>query len=89
MHGLFYRHASMGGVDALAEFLIGPRRPGETVQTRPGDSGVTWFWDEMADRPAKDIGLAPPTAFRPLAVQWGGHGFGARTRNSASFVWHL
>ncbi|MGM9484475.1 hypothetical protein ACS5PN_24985 [Roseateles sp. NT4] len=84
VHGLFYRHASMGGVDSLAEFLIGPRRAGETVQTRPGDSGVTWFWDEMADRGPKDAGLPPPTAFRPLAVQWGGHGFGTLNSSRAT-----
>ncbi|KQV88803.1 hypothetical protein [Pelomonas sp. Root1237] len=84
VHGLFYRHASVGGVDALAEFLIGPRRPGQTVQTRPGDSGAVWFWDEVADRAAKDQGAAPPVNFRPLAVQWGGHGFGALHSNRAT-----
>lgn len=84
VHGLFYRHATMGGVDSLSEFLIGPRRPRDTVQSRPGDSGVTWFWDEMADRKAKDKGLPPPTQFRPLAVQWGGHGFGALNSSRAT-----
>ncbi|KQW52209.1 MULTISPECIES: hypothetical protein [unclassified Roseateles] len=76
VHGLFYRHASVGGVDALAEFLIGPRQSGGSVETRPGDSGAVWFWDEAADTPAVP-GAAPPVSFRPLAVQWGGHGFGA------------
>jgi hypothetical protein len=82
VHGLFYRHATVGGVDALAEFLIGPRSRDESVETRPGDSGAVWFWDEAADLPPSQQptevqganSMAVP-AFRPLAVQWGGHGF--------------
>ena len=99
VHGLFYRHATVGGVDSLTEFLVGPRRNDESVETRPGDSGAVWFWDEAAEpaNPAKADApeeeykqgrqganaMAVP-AFRPLAVQWGGHGFSTPGSDRAS-----
>jgi hypothetical protein len=108
VHGLFYRHATIGGVDSLAEFLIGPRQTDGSVETRPGDSGVVWFWDAAADEarakagkateqpaeredlpPAKaaDRDIVPVPSFRPLAVQWGGHGFSSPVTNrSIEFV---
>ncbi|VTU39219.1 hypothetical protein [Variovorax sp. PBL-E5] len=76
VQGLFYRHATMGGVDSLAEFLIGPRHPEDSVATRPGDSGSMWFWDHVADGSAAGTAGGRGTLeYRPLAVQWGGQGF--------------
>ncbi|WP_148714726.1 hypothetical protein [Chitinolyticbacter meiyuanensis] len=92
VHGLFYRHATLGGVDSLSEFLIGPRDAGQSVETRPGDSGAVWFWDHIADRkprpddapPAKQTDAAgDDETYRPLAVQWGGQGFSANSGGPA------
>lgn len=104
IHGLFYRHSSIGGVDSLAEILIGPREPDKSVETRPGDSGAVWFWDEDADSAkvdqntstdadeklvaSKDKSAATVArAYRPLCVQWGGHGFLSQgAKDSTEFV---
>jgi hypothetical protein len=85
--GLFYRYRSIGGVDFVADFLIGPR-PGDKagLTTRPGDSGTLWCWeaaagDDVVGRPApksarKHAKVAPtpekPRPLRPIAMQWGG-----------------
>lgn len=106
IHGLFYRHATVGGVDSLAELLIGPRKNDESIATRPGDSGVVWFWDQAADhskavdsnsgeanakasnsKGVKDkqgLNSTAVPSFRPLAVQWGGHGFSTRASSHAT-----
>ncbi|MGO4479775.1 S1/P1 nuclease [Massilia sp. 2TAF26] len=104
IQGLFYRHSSIGGVDSLAEILIGPRDPAGSVETRPGDSGAVWFWDEDADEAKADQGAQTKAdkdagtssgkaaakvarAYRPLCVQWGGHGFLSQgTKDSTEFV---
>lgn len=54
VQALFYRHTSVGGVDALAEILIGPRDSAGSIETRPGDSGAVWFWDDVADHSVSD-----------------------------------
>ncbi|MEY4416399.1 MAG: hypothetical protein RIQ53_3692 [Pseudomonadota bacterium] len=74
VQGLFFRHAGLGGQDHVTEYLIGPR-PGErAVDTRPGDSGVVWFWDH--DVPGeRGPGADPQAPLRPLAIQWGGQGW--------------
>jgi hypothetical protein len=78
IQALFFRHASVGGVDSVCEFVIGPRRRGEQINVRPGDSGVLWFWDHVADLNTDAIQHPAVTSqpqFRPLAAQWGGRGF--------------
>ena len=78
--GLFHRWRSVGGVDEIAELLIGPRRDADGVQSRPGDSGALWVWDEAAEAGAEGGVLhrqlresgAPLPVVRPLAMQWGG-----------------
>jgi hypothetical protein len=76
VHGLFYRHASMSGVNLVTELLIGPR-DGEKLETRPGDSGLLWFWDHVADERADNEEMPKDNSkqYSPIAMQWGGHGF--------------
>ena len=95
VHGLFYRHATIGGRDSVTEFLIGSREPNGSVETRPGDSGVVWFWDEVADEANKPKGKGPDWALvtgdapgkssLPVAVQWGGQGLSS-TSETMEFV---
>jgi hypothetical protein len=79
--GLFHRWRSVGGVDEIAELLIGPRVNGQGVQSRPGDSGALWVWDEPAEKDAEGgatpperlaAAAAPVPVVRPLGMQWGG-----------------
>ena len=82
--GLFHRWRSIGGVDQIAELLIGPPPPEirtETtaIQSRPGDSGAVWVWDEDAEPTAEGgekmrglDGDATVPVVAPLAMQWGG-----------------
>jgi hypothetical protein len=73
---LFYRYASIGGSDFVADLLIGPREIDENVATRPGDSGAVWLWDAAADAAADqndDSVKQAIAAPNPLAVQWGGY----------------
>lgn len=70
IEALFYRYATMGGQDCVADLLIGPR-PGETlVDTHPGDSGTAWVLDEESEATEH---RAPE--YQPVAVQWGGQSF--------------
>lgn len=89
VHGLFYRHASLSGIDYVTELLIGPRHGGQ-VETRPGDSGVLWFWDHLNDTRADEEEMPSPAVrnfeFRPVAVQWGGHGFLDGTQTGTEFA---
>ncbi|MFZ2053101.1 MAG: hypothetical protein WAU81_02780 [Candidatus Aminicenantales bacterium] len=84
IQGLFPRYYTKGGVDSVADLLIGPRRTRPTVakpgsnppqlKSRPGDSGTIWFFDP----PSKDVqpqGGARARSLRPLAMQWGGERF--------------
>jgi len=90
IQGLFFRYATLGGTDHVAELLIGPRAGAASVDTRPGDSGSLWFWDEAADALALGDGKAGEEgpgaedgqggnartrAYRPVGIQWGGQGF--------------
>lgn len=83
---LFYRFKTVGGVDYVADYLIGPRDGEKTLPTRPGDSGTIWFWDIAVDElftgknnHSADNGAgAEPGQVRrerppPIAIQWGGH----------------
>lgn len=70
VQALFYRYRSVGGVDYVADMLIGSRTVGRPLVTRPGDSGTLWFFD------SEDHKKTDPTSgvekLRPLALQWGG-----------------
>lgn len=81
---LFYRYASVGGYDYIADYLIAP--VGE-VQTRPGDSGMVWHLDVTpppASHKAKEIPLERRD-LRPLAIEWGGQVF-VDGKSKASFA---
>jgi hypothetical protein len=78
--GLFHRWRSTGGVDEIAELMIGPRTGAAGVESRPGDSGAVWVWDRAAEPDAEggpsqrrfgSTGREVPVV-RPLALQWGG-----------------
>ena len=71
VQGLFYRYKSVGGMEYVADFLIGPRENTAVLNTRPGDSGTVWML-ETSDGP------------RPMALQWGGQSFTGPTGKSVS-----
>ena len=77
LHGqieaLFYRYRSVGGIDYIADMLIGPR-PKRELLTRPGDSGTVWFFDDPDTKRDAGAGLQ---SLRPVALQWGGDVLGA------------
>lgn len=90
---LFYRYRAIGGADYVADIMIGPRKPGENVETRPGDSGAIWLWDAAADPAADKEDDSVKQAIvepRPLAVQWGaysaGGGSGAGSQTERQFA---
>ena len=70
VQALFYRYRSVGGVDYIADMLIGSRATGAPLVTRPGDSGTVWFFD--ADAQIKHDPATGVEKLRPLALQWGG-----------------
>lgn len=59
---LFFRYKSVGGIEYVSDFLIGPRKGSPSLGTLPGDSGAVWFEDVSPDGRTR----------RPFAVQWGG-----------------
>lgn len=63
---LFYRYGTVGGVEYVADALVGPRDR-EPLATRPGDSGTLWVVDKGGGRGRKAHEV------EPLAMQWGGH----------------
>ncbi len=71
IQALFFRYKTMGGIEYVSDFLIGPRGGRNTVGTRAGDSGAIWFVDKEAPAAGgKAATLAP--VLRPFAMQWGG-----------------
>jgi hypothetical protein len=66
---LFYRYRTVGGVEYVADVLIGPRGPAP-LRTQPGDSGTLWVIREGGE---PEPGVVP--VVRPVAMQWGGHVF--------------
>jgi hypothetical protein len=78
LQAFFFRYDSVGGFDRVAELLIGQRKGGPALTTRPGDSGTIWFWDHEVEEEQKQTLQAPAPedaktrAFRPIAIQWGG-----------------
>lgn len=67
---LFYRYKPVGGLEYVADFLIGSATD-EPLRTRPGDSGSIWVVDTQ--EPDRDL--------MPIAVQWGGSVFSGNTSN--------
>ncbi|HVT14183.1 MAG TPA: hypothetical protein VHE55_18115 [Fimbriimonadaceae bacterium] len=67
---LFYRYTSVGGVESMTEYVIGPSGS-SAFSTLPGDSGTLW---NLVDGDEK----------RPLALQWGGHVFVSGRGSSTS-----
>lgn len=63
---LFYRYATVAGVEYVADALVGPRGL-EPLATRPGDSGTLWVIDHGVSRGRR------ARKVEPLAMQWGGH----------------
>ncbi len=59
--GLFYRYKSVGGIEYVADFLIGGR-DGELLNIHHGDSGTLWM-------------LETEEGNRPMALHWGQHEF--------------
>ncbi|HEY6901404.1 MAG TPA: hypothetical protein VI233_12200, partial [Puia sp.] len=79
---LFYRYKSVGGMEFVSDFLMGPRDGDHPLDTRHGDSGTLWVIDTpMAAGAPLPTGTPAPTApgvkpeFRPIAIQWGQHCF--------------
>lgn len=76
--GLFHRWRSVGGVDEIAELLIGSRTEDDDIASRPGDSGAVWVWDEEADSNVpggphvRQFASHELPVVSPLAMQWGG-----------------
>jgi hypothetical protein len=70
---LFYRYRSMGGMEYVSDFLIGPTSS-ESAVVRHGDSGAV-------------LSLVTPQGLRPFAINWGAHEFvdGAQ-RTSAGYA---
>lgn len=64
---LFYRYKSVGGLEYVTDFLIGPGDEKPTLDTKNGDSGTVWII-ESNDDAGKEVNL-------PIAVQWGQHCF--------------
>ena len=65
---LFYRYKSIGGLEYVADFMIGGRA-NNVLATHPGDSGTVWLIEQ--DDVARD--------HMPIAIQWGGAVFSAET----------
>jgi hypothetical protein len=93
---LFYRYRSVGGFDYVSDVLIGPRREGAPLATRPGDSGTLWVfdpptdqkeWEEKQFQVEKIDRGALARRYRPLALQWGGtRVLGEQKEKSAQFA---
>ena len=83
VRALFYRYRTMGGFDQMSDFLIGPRAgTGDSMPTRPGDSGTLWMLDKQppveeqyrnSRRQRGEPDADEALDMRPLALQWGGH----------------
>ncbi|MGY3586020.1 hypothetical protein ACVIGB_004920 [Bradyrhizobium sp. USDA 4341] len=66
--GLFYRYKTVGGMEYVSDFVIGPRDSDTPLNNYPGDSGTIWFLDDPDAK--KNAGGA--RILSPLALEWGG-----------------
>ncbi|MCX5752565.1 MAG: hypothetical protein NTW97_02830 [Candidatus Krumholzibacteria bacterium] len=57
IQALFYRYRSVGGVDFVADALIGPPKKNAPVRTQQGDSGTIWFIDPPSDEGKRRVGI--------------------------------
>lgn len=73
VQALFYRYTARGGLDYVADLLIGSRPGSPPLATQPGDSGTLWVMDP--DKPAC-----------PVGVQWGGGRTVAEDGNTSTFA---
>jgi hypothetical protein len=70
---LFYRYRSIGGIEYVSDFLIGPSSDESSV-VRHGDSGAV-------------LSLETPQGLRPFSIVWGAHDFvGDGDRASLGFA---
>lgn len=69
VQGFFYRYRSVGGVDYVADLLIGPRAHGGGRLARHGNSGALWLVEPDPSRPGPRPDAHLP---RPLGLHWGG-----------------
>jgi hypothetical protein len=68
--GLFYRYKTVGGVEYVSDFVIGPRDNKTPLNNYPGDSGTLWFEDYA--KPDVRRNEAGARILRPVALEWGG-----------------
>lgn len=64
--GLFYRYKAVGGIEYIADYLIGGE-DGISLNTNHGDSGTLWLIEDEDDDKNKIL--------RPFALHWGQHEF--------------
>ncbi len=75
LKALFYRYKSLGGFEYVSDFLIGPRKEHDDLNTHPGDSGTLWLLESQYE------------GLMPIAVQWGGQVFaGGGVREQSSYA---
>jgi hypothetical protein len=65
---LFYRYKTVGGVEYVSDFVIGPRDNVTALNNYPGDSGTVWFEDD----PDAPVNAGGARILRPVALEWGG-----------------
>lgn len=63
---LFYRYKAVGGIEYLADYLIGGA-DGNDLNAHHGDSGTLWLIEDMDENKQK--------INRPFALHWGQHEF--------------
>jgi hypothetical protein len=66
--GLFYRYKTIGGIEYVSDFVVGPRYDGKPLNNYPGDSGTIWFEDD----PKAPTNEGGARILRPVALEWGG-----------------
>ncbi len=66
---LFYRYRSMGGIEYVCDFLIGPAEQ-ETAVVRHGNSGAV-------------LSMETPDGLRPFAIVWGTHEFASGAKQTS------
>ncbi|MGN8549356.1 hypothetical protein ACQPTN_33850 [Bradyrhizobium sp. 13971] len=66
--GLFYRYKTVGGMEYVSDFVIGPRDGDTPLNNYPGDSGTVWFVDD----PDARKNASGARILSPLALEWGG-----------------
>lgn len=77
VQGLFYRYRSVGGMDFVADVLIGCRGAESGPLGRYGNSGAVWFVEEPTDVPDQPM-------LRPFALHWGAQAFAGGAEDEVS-----